>query len=181
MVEVVKIHNKLKDGVERKLFHLNEIIEYKDFAEIILYRKNIEFTRIKIDTEDIKKIKDYKWNLDSRQYGKNSKYQLLMHRVIMDAKKGDYVDHVSHDTLDNRKSNLRIVTNQQNGMNRKLGVTNTSGRTGVFWNKNTCKWMAAIGVNKKLKHLGTFSTYDEAVQARLSAELKHFGEYRFKS
>lgn len=52
----------------------------------------------------------------------------------------------------------------------KTYKTNTSGRTGVYFNKNTQKWLAMIGVNKKLKCLGTFSDWDSAVQAREAAE-----------
>lgn len=58
-----------------------------------------------------------------------------MHRPVMNARDHEQVDHINHDGLDNRKENLRIVTNSQNGMNRRLTSANTSGYKGVSFDR----------------------------------------------
>ncbi len=63
---------------------------------------------------------------------------VYMHRIILDADEGQYVDHINHDTLDNRKANLRIVTNKQNIENRRGANSNSvTGIRGVTIHK--CK------------------------------------------
>ena len=59
------------------------------------------------------------------------------------------VDHINHNKYDNRKQELRICTNQQNCMNRKIQCNNTSGTPGVNYNKELKKWIARICYNKK--------------------------------
>lgn len=89
------------------------------------------------------------------------------------------VDHINHNTFDNRKSNLRIVTVSQNNMNKGLRRDNTTGYTGVVWSNVSGKYLANIKINQKRIHLGTFSKIEDAVRARREAEEKYFGEYRF--
>ena len=79
---------------------------------------------IVIDLEDAEKCKNYKWFLSFDEilnsfYVKTSKYPYSLHRVIMDCPKGFVVDHINHNTLDNRKENLRICTHAENMQNRK--------------------------------------------------------------
>ena len=90
------------------------------------------------------------------------------------------VDHINHNIKDNRKLNLRIVTRSQNNMNRSIQSNNTSGVTGVCYSKRLNKWNVRITVNKKTFNLGWFSDYNEAVAVRKEAEIKYFGEYRYK-
>lgn len=100
-----------------------------------------------------------------------------MHNLIKQTEL--YVDHKNHKTTDNRKSNLRIVTNSQNCMNRKLVINNTSGVTGVSWDKKSNKWHSRIGINNKEISLGFFSDFNEAVNVRKQAEQKYHGEYSY--
>ena len=90
------------------------------------------------------------------------------------------VDHINRNPLDNRKSNLRIVNNQQNSMNKGHQKRNTSGHKGVSWDKSRNKWYAYITVNYKLINLGRFNILEDAIKARKKAEIKYFGEYRSK-
>jgi len=90
------------------------------------------------------------------------------------------VDHVYHNRWDNRKEFLRIVTNSQNQMNASLMPNNTSGITGVSWNIKREKWVAYIMVNERQVQLGYFDDFNKAVEVRKDAELKYFGEYRYK-
>ena len=89
------------------------------------------------------------------------------------------IDHINHDITDNRKINIRECTASQNGMNRKIGKNNKSGYKGVIWHKAHNLWMAQITVNKKIYFLGYFKKLENAVNARLDAEKKHFGEFSY--
>lgn len=103
---------------------------------------------------------------------------VLLHRVIMAAQEGEITDHRNHDTLDNRRSNLRNASHSQNGANRKgVQVNNSSGYRGVTWNKEKNKWAAQLYVNKKRIFVGYFDNLQNAVMAVMSARIKYFGEF----
>jgi hypothetical protein len=80
------------------------------------------------------------------------------------------VDHIDGNRADNRISNLRSVSTAINLRNQKRYKTNTSGHTGVDFVKSTGKWRAQIKVNRRTKHLGTFTNTEDAVAARKAAE-----------
>lgn len=136
------------------------------------------------DIEDYDIIKDYYWNI-SKGYvvseTNNNGKPVRMHRLIMGCidKKLD-VDHINHNTVDNRKENLRIVTRSQNQMNMSGRSNNTSGVTGVTFNKSANKWAVSIQKDRQRIHIGVFDCFDEAVKARKEAEIKYFGDYRYK-
>lgn len=164
--------------VQRTRFTPNEIVEHEDYAEIILYDKNCEETaRALIDLDDIDKVKDYKWYL-RKDYVSNKTNGFNLHRLVMDCPEDMVVDHINHNKLDNRKSNLRICTHQQNDINKSKTSKNTSGIVGVGWVKSRNKWRAYIGLNNKFINLGYFNTKEAAIQARKNAEIEYFGEYR---
>lgn len=98
----------------------------------------------------------------------------LAHRVIWAIVHGEWptnhIDHISGVRNDNRIENMRDVTRQENGRNVAKPTCNTSGVIGVYWHKATGKWTAAICVNRKLKHIGLFASFDDAVAARKCAE-----------
>lgn len=88
------------------------------------------------------------------------------------------VDHVDGDKDNNRISNLRLATNQENQRNiNGLQKNNTSGVRGVQWNKRQNKWLAVISEGGKMFVVGRAITLDEAAKMRRAAELRHFGEY----
>lgn len=154
----------------------NEIIEYDDYAEIVLYDNNSnEVARAIIDLDDIDKVKQYRWHL-SHGYAKNNRYNLYLHRFIMGNPEDNIiVDHINRDRLDNRKYNLRFCSLQENNMNKGIQSNNSSGYPGVSYSKN--KWRAYIGINGKQIHLGRYNTIEEAIEARRQAELEYFGEF----
>jgi len=101
--------------------------------------------------------------------------KLLAHRVITNAKKGEIVDHINRNKIDNTISNLRVTTISMNIFNSKLNISNKSGITGVYFSKDKHSWIANIGYNGKTKYLGCFTDKNDAINARRMAELKYFG------
>lgn len=83
------------------------------------------------------------------------------------------VDHINHDRLDNRLSNLRTTDNRGNSKNKTMRKINKSGATGVIFHKASCKWRAFIKVEYKQVHLGLFEDFNDAVAARKFAEVKY--------
>lgn len=173
--------------LERTRFDKNEIIKHEDYGEIILYSNDQkEVGRTFIDTEDIEKCKNLKWYLkiskNNKPYAQHrvgrihlSHFVLGINKKQLDKQKME-VDHIDGDSLNNRKSNLRIVTHKKNMQNQtKNPSNNSSGRIGVVWNKLNENWMAQIKINQKHIHLGCFENFDDAVTAREDAEIKFFG------
>jgi len=85
----------------------------------------------------------------------------------------EQIDHINGVKTDNRICNLRDVSEAVNHKNTPIYKTNNSGVAGVGWNKRDQKWHSRIKVNKKLKHLGYFDVFAEAVSARKEAEIKY--------
>ena len=156
----------------RTMLDKNEIIEYEDYAEIILYdRYSNEIARTIIDKDDIDKIKDIKWNYHKQeQYVRSSKFGPL-HRYIMNCPNNMVIDHINRNRLDNRKENLRICTIQQNGVNRGLVSNNTSKFTGVSYDKHGNKKWVAILTYKNKKYKKRFINKSDAIRYRLLLEI----------
>ena len=172
----------LKFGeIKRSRYDPNEIIEYDDYAEIILYNKDCEeIARTLIDLDDIDKVKQYRWHLRDNGYVICESKKIRLHRLIMNCPDDKIVDHINHDKLDNRKSNLRICTHQQNNMNVSKHTNNSSGTPGVYRDSRSGKWVAQIRYNYKKISLGSYDTLEEAKEARKQAEIDIFGDYRNK-
>ncbi len=123
------------------------------------------------DAEDWNNQKHITWFIDggyvkARNKGKSLKF----HRVIMNPPSKMEVDHINHNPLDNRRSNLRIVTHAVNMANRGRQTNNKSGINGVYWNERAKRHYAQINVNGKRKSLGSYETFEEAKAARIRAE-----------
>ena len=141
-----------------------------------------------VDDEDFAYLNQWKWyastNNDIEWYAIRNVYKgkthrlLKMHRVITLAKKGSLVDHRNGQSLDNRRTNLRVCTKSQNNMNhQRLPSHNSSGHMGVSWDKARQKWFAKIAINKKQIALGRFTELAIAVEIRKKAEQKYFKEF----
>lgn len=83
-------------------------------------------------------------------------------------------DHINRDTLDNRKNNLRIADKSLNAINVGIRTSNTSGVTGVSWNKNANLWRVYINYQGKRIELGYRKNFKDAVILRLNAENKYY-------
>ena len=151
-----------------------------------------------VDDKDFEELSKYKWCADRNScvksfYAIRSVYatrsrrsisshrkrrvKVYMHRIILDAPKGLQVDHINHDTLDNRKENLRLVTASQNRQNQRIRSNNTTGFKGVSFEQSVKKFYARIKVANKCIHIGPFLTPEAAYEAYKIAAIKNYGEF----
>lgn len=82
------------------------------------------------------------------------------------------IDHEDRNTSNNAYSNLREAEDFEQGQNKKKYSSNTSGVTGVCWDKRRSKWTAYIAVDNKRIHLGSFVEMQDAINARAKAKLQ---------
>jgi hypothetical protein len=130
---------------------------------------------IVVDEEDRHFVKAYPWYAQARggypaTCSPMVDYKpgriVLLARVIMQPKDGEVVDHIDGDTLNNRRSNLRVVTQAVNTQNRtRHQKSNTSGFRGVHWYKSKSKWQAYASIGRKRANLGYFDSAAEAGKA----------------
>lgn len=156
--------NKKRNANKYQIFEDYGILFTSNTNEIVYF-----------DIDDSEKILQYYWHKDSSGYPSTNinKKQIRLH-VFLGFK---WHDHQNQNKLDNRKVNLRPCTSQENNRNIGLRKTNTSGVTGVYWFDKNKKWISQINIDKRTKYLGSFAEKDKAIEARLYAELEHYGEF----
>ncbi len=182
--ETVEEANKIRleklkeyEEIDLKNHYEKPIKRNKDNQCIIeLFDKNKNKTGETIVDEDIYyELTKYTWRL-SNNYVINDTYGRL-HRHILNYSGDNVVDHINSNPLDNRKCNLRIITQQQNIMNKSAQKNASSKYIGVRFREKINKWEANIYVNNKQKYLGLFKTEIEAAKARDLSTKEYFGEY----
>lgn len=132
--------------------------------------------RVVIDDADAEAVNALTVYVGSNGYAYYSKWEngksspKTLHSFLMGHHPGMHIDHINGNKLDNRRCNLRVVTPQQNQLNRhRPDPRNTSGYKGVtrrVLRSGEVRWIAQIGTT----YLGTFSTIEEAAQRRAEAE-----------
>ena len=135
-----------------------------------------------VDNCDLELVNRHLWLVIDDGYNpyacsKKDGRHLRMHRLIMNAREGEIVDHINGNTLDNRRANLRIVSASQNAINRRKRLDNKSGVTGVYFSKAHNRWFACINIDKKKQTIGLFKTIEEAVAARKEKEKEVYGDF----
>lgn len=169
----------MRDGYNQYSKKYNTYYFLKDYIIGIANNTGVEFL---IDCSNYEMVCKYTWNQNDKGYiyANYKKKKIYLHRLLFNlTQKNQLVDHINHNILDNRKNNLRVVTNSQNQMNRDKPKQNTSGIKGIYWHKNKEKWQANIQVNGKLLYLGIFDSKQDAINARKDAEKKYFNEYNY--
>jgi hypothetical protein len=142
-----------------------------------------------VDPEDYPRLAKHKWLVRKCKHtsyvarmrprdARGKQGTVWMHREIMNEPKGLLVDHINHNGLDNRKSNLRAATRWQNAQNRrKTKRKKTSRYKGVSWNKRDKRWVAEIRANDECRDLGYFRDEIEAAKEYDRAARKYQGEF----
>lgn len=128
------------------------------------------------DKGDYDIIKSYCWRINEQGYvqTQKDKKKILMHRLLLNAPKNKDVDHNNRIRNYNIKSNLTIVTKKENNQNNSIYKNNTSGTTGVSFDKNIGQWRSYINIDKKRIYGGIFNNIEDAIQSRNELEKKYF-------
>jgi len=178
----------------------NYIIDEKNgIAKIELNRRENDNVYAIIDLEDLNRVKDYPYtwfaqyrkeldnyyvrctNYANIKEGKSS--VVFLHQFIMNAE-GKDVDHINNNTLDNRKSNLRISEHKHNTRNRHgRNSNNKSGYRNVCWDKCAKQWKVQLQVNGKNRILGMFPEDQIEKAGKFAGEMRkrYYGEYAGKN
>lgn len=145
-----------------------------------------------VDDEDYEVVSSFRWfayvSGITKNYfraarfstTKNGQKKKMIHlpRFLLNAPDGMVVDHINGDTLDNRRSNLRICTTSENGMNATIGKRNTSGYKGVSGYPSKLRpWTAMITYQQQKVFIGNFDTKEEAALAYNKKAKEYFGEF----
>jgi hypothetical protein len=160
-----------------------------DVTTIFLNHKGNKIETL-IDTEDLPKVIDFenKWIVCKNRYfiyahieikSDGKRKALKLHRLVMDAPKGFVVDNINHNTLDNRKSNLRVCTNAENCQNfDRARKTNRSGALGVYYHARAQLWIATVSKKGHKRIQKGYETFEEAKEAVIAmrAELLPFSQ-----
>jgi hypothetical protein len=134
--------------------------------------------KVKIDVDDIEKVRPLKWCVGNHGYAENVKTKTLLHRIIIESiPVGLEIDHINRDRLDNRKSNLRIVNRAQNAINSSLCSTNKTGFKGVCWVKRCNKYVVQLNKNGVRVYYGHFDDKVEAAKMYDIAAIEFFGDF----
>lgn len=158
--------------------------KYNDFEVkdnvVNVYIGNSKDMTMLCDIEDWERLKECYW-IEQLGYAVAIKdYEWLrFHRVVMKIDDPKIqVDHINGNKLDNRKSNLRLCTNQENSMNKYENSNNTSGYKGVYFDKERGKWRGAIQYNgKSIKSSKRYNTPEEAYQWYIKKSNELFKDY----
>jgi hypothetical protein len=165
----------------------------------VFFMREIQLTQGKValvSDKDYKYLIQWKWHArrskhDKTYYAsrgtcmKGKKGVLSMHRVVMNAQKGQMVDHIDRNGLNNQRENLRFCTHGQNRVNAFTSTPKTSKYVGVHLSTQgkkgksyiyTC-WVASITKDNKFQRIGNYKTEDEAALAYNIKAIEYFGEF----
>jgi hypothetical protein len=144
-----------------------------DIAVIFVNHKG-EKLECLIDADELELVSSVKgtWSFSKgyvlyRIQKKNESRQINLHRLLMNPEAGKVVDHINHNTLDNRKTNLRVLAQAENMQNMNANKGSASGIRGVH--KYRDKWAARLGT----KQLGVFADKFEAEKVVIAARAKY--------
>lgn len=141
--------------------------------------------KTKVDEEDYKELSRYSWHLSngypSRHKNDGTGKKIYLHRIVSKTPEGLHTDHINGNKLDNRKSNLRIVTASQNHMNRRKDSRKglSTSLKGASYHKLSKKWRARIKVGDRQISLGYYDTDREAHLAYRKAAEELYGVHAF--
>lgn len=147
---------------------------------------------ILVDDEDFEYLNQWKWSITQAGYAlrayriKGKLVNIYMHRLLINAPKGKFVDHINHNRSDNQRANLRLCTSYQNSLNHKLKSNSLAGIKGVSVNKRLRykKYVATLkySINGQTKRLTKYcSSLEEASVTYNQWAEKYHREYAYLS
>lgn len=180
----------------------NTYTDKGEYFEVTVKNSDIVYV---VDAEDVNWMKGYTWytdkahgvkypylsakkRLDTVEYERK---EIKIHVEIMreeiekfkmdipDYHKRIIIDHIDGDISNNRRKNLRVRTQSENNMNKKVQSNNTTGFVGVTWHSKQKMWNVMIDYEDERIELGSFYYLRNAVRERVEAEKKYFGEHSF--
>jgi hypothetical protein len=137
---------------------------------------------ILVDNDDYKELVKFKWLKTIHGYASSSLgagRREYMHRLVLNAKPGQEIDHINGNKLDNRKENLRVVTRSQNARNMKPHKDGSSKYKGVYWDKTRKSFRVQVCSFGKRYYGGSFKDEKEAGRKYNELAIKIHGEYAY--
>jgi len=135
---------------------------------------------VMVSDEDYDFLSKFNWQVDKNNTVSTHTLingQRQIHRILLNPRKGEEIDHIDGNRLNNQRSNLRLATSTQNKRNRGPRKDNTSGYKGVCWHKQRQKWAANIHDGNKYHSLGLHANKIDAAKAYNKAALEYHGEF----
>lgn len=169
-----------------------------DYVIFYLTKNNGEILETYVDLEDFDKVHNWKYRWFANYYKYLDDYyavsniytnirdnvyprRMYLHQLVMNCPEDCDIDHINKPTLNNRKSNLRITSHEDNNKNRKSkNSNNTSGYRNVSWNEGYKLWLVQLQIEGKNTVLGKFDDVDEAGKYAEEMRNKHYGEFAGK-
>ena len=175
--EQIRRYGKTMDTNPRTVWDPNEIRTFNNYGEIDTYDQfgNVVDT-YKFDLEDIHYLNNHKWR--SVYKGKTKSpylvtgHTIYFHKLVM-GNPNQEIDHISRDSTDNRKENLRVSYRTQQLANTKLRIDNVQGIKGVYYSQRDNSYRAEIQCFNKHIYSKSFATKAEAAYMRYLLE-EHF-------
>ena len=175
----------------------NNYIIDGNIAKVELRRRNKESLWTIIDLEDLERVINYPYSWHVSLYKNSCWYAVtgahkphedikhlrktiyLNYFILFNGETSDlFADHINHDTLDNRKCNLRAIRNIDNSKSRKgKNKNNKSGYRNVCWLKTKEQWCVQLQINGKNTQLGYFDDIEEAAKFAEEMRQKYYGEF----
>lgn len=151
----------LRDGFEM-LMDLDDLPKLMQFRGTIYPQKRRNYTYASINI-----------------YQGNYHNSIYVHQIILDNIPDNYeIDHIHHNGMDNRKSELRAVPRSANDKNRRSkNPNNSAGYRNVCWSNNNQRYLVTLQVNGKAQHFGSFKNAEEAGKVAKEMRAKLYGEY----
>ena len=160
----------------------NTVLKRRGYVEILCNYKG-EIFKVSVDNEDVDKLmlltSDLKVTCTHGKYycyGRINGHQVLAHRHIMGAEKGQLITFLDGNSLNLRRANLEFATRNFINRHKRLQSNNESGYHGVTWCKKHDKWVVRLYKEGKEIYLGAYRDKSEAIKARRKAERKYYPE-----
>lgn len=172
-------NEQLKELLQKKedIMYSKDIERNIDGVAIIKANGKGQIYECLVDDDKYYELIKYSWTIsDDYVHSKTNKRSTVrMHRLLLDVKENEIVDHINNDRLDNRIINLRIASNTLNSHNVTKNMNKTSKYKGVSLCRKT--WQATISKDGKHYYIGVFKNQEDAAKAYNKKAIELYGEF----